>query len=212
MADPATMTLASAGVGMASSLIGSVFGAEGASQQGAAQAAAYRYKAGVAAINEKVQEQNSQWALASGDVASEEAGLKAGQEIGETRAKQGASGTDVNSGSNTLVRDSQRTAAQFDQSVVTNDAARKSYAFRVAGTEASAEQNLDTMAATSTDAATGFQVASSILGGASSVASKWMQASSVGLGQGNAPGKIGLFDPSNFGAAPKWVDASAVEI
>src|SRR6266436_5591241 len=99
MADPVTLGITAA-VG---SGIGGVVQGIGAKFSGDAQAAAYRYKAGVALLNKQISEQNASWALESGDIKSEEAGLKAGQEIGQTKAVQAASGFDVNTGSNQIV-------------------------------------------------------------------------------------------------------------
>jgi len=59
MASPIT---AIAGVGMAASAVGGILGGIGAKQSGQANAAAYRYKAGVALLNKQINEQNASWA------------------------------------------------------------------------------------------------------------------------------------------------------
>src|SRR5712671_5920887 len=105
MADPVTATIGA--VGMVGSAVGGIIQGVGAKASGNAQAAAYRYKAGVALLNKQITEQNAQWSLEAGGIKGMEKGLKAGQEIAHTKAAQGASGIDVNTGSNEAVRDTQ---------------------------------------------------------------------------------------------------------
>ncbi len=86
MADP--LTLGTMGVAAAGGIVQGI----GARFSGEAQGAAYRYKAGVALLNKQINEQNANWALESGDIRSMEEGLKAREEIGQTKVAQAASG------------------------------------------------------------------------------------------------------------------------
>lgn len=201
MADPISIT---AGIGMAASAGGGILGAIGSQAQGAANAAMYRYKSGVALINQQINKQNASWALQSGDISAEEKGLKGGQQIALTEVEQAASGFDVNTGSGSRVRGSQVAASQFDQELIRWDAAKTAYGYETKAATDVAESQMDLQAASQSQKAGWLGAMSSILGGVSSVASKWSQASQIGIGSGGSSGSIGTFDPSNFGAAPTW--------
>jgi hypothetical protein len=175
--DPGSLAIGSMVAGAAGSITQGI----GQAYQGAANAAMYQYKAGVALINKQVNETNANWALETGDIKSEEAGLKAGQEIGQTKVQQGASGLDVNSGTNQAVRETQQSVSKFDQGIIQWDAAKTAYGFEEKAMTDTAEANLDVMAASS--AKTGGTIAEigSFLSGGSSVASKWYQGTQQGV-------------------------------
>jgi hypothetical protein len=177
MADPITLGTVAA-VGTAG---GGIVQGLGAKMSGDAQASAYRYKAGVALLNKQINEQNASWALESGGIKGEEAGLKAGQEKGESLAVMGASGMDVNSGSNAVVRDTQTKVAQFDQNVIAWNAAKTSWGFESKAATDQAEANLDIVAADDASRAGTISMIGSFLGAAGSVAGKWYQGTSVGM-------------------------------
>jgi hypothetical protein len=198
MASPAIL----GGIGIAGSAAGGILGAFGAKSSGDATAAMYQYKAGMAAINKQISDQNQQWALQSGGVQAELSGLKSAQEIGGTKVAQSAGGLDVNSGSPAATRGEQIKAAQFDQETIAWNAQKTAYGFAVKGAEATAEGTMDTMAASNAKTAGDINALSSILGGVSSVSSKWLQASNIGLTGSKGP--VGAFDPNNYGAAPTW--------
>src|SRR5258707_8988048 len=126
MADPITLVAAGS---MAASAAGGIVQGIGAKASGDAQAAAYRYKAGVALLNKQINEQNAAWSLEAGGIKGEEEGLRAGQEIGQTKVVQAASGIDVNTGSAEAVRDTQTKVAQFDQNVISWDASKTAWGF-----------------------------------------------------------------------------------
>src|SRR5258708_1181004 len=179
MADPVTATVA---VGsMALSAVGGIVSGIGAKESGDASAAAYRYKAGVALLNKQINEQNAAWSLEAGGIKGMEEGLKAGQEIAQTKATQGASGLDVNTGSNEAVRDTQTKVAQVDQNVISWDAAKTAWGFESKATTDVAESRLDLMGAETAETAGTIGEISSFVGGASSVSSKWLQAKSTGV-------------------------------
>jgi hypothetical protein len=143
MADPVTLgTVAAVGSG-----VGSVVQGVGAKFSGDSQAAAYRYKAGVALLNKQINEQNAVWSRESGDIKAEESGLKSGQEIAQTKSVQAASGFDVTTGTNQDVRDTQSKVAQFDQNVIQWDAAKTAWGFESKAKTDQAEATLDMAAA-----------------------------------------------------------------
>ncbi|SRR6266705_231569 len=178
MADPITIL----GVGGAvASGVGGLIQGVGAKFSGDAQASAYRYKAGVAQLNKQISEQNAKWALEGGDIKSMEEGLRAGQEIGQTKVAQAASGIDVNTGSNEAVRTTQTKVAQFDQNVIQWDAAKTAWGFEAKAATDTAESRLDLAAADTAEKAGTISEIGSFIGGASSVASKWYQGKSTGI-------------------------------
>lgn len=202
MADPISIG-ASAAIGLGSTVLGSFLGAKGAEDTAGAQAQMFQYKAGMALMNQRINKQNAQFARDAGDINAEEAGLKDAQNIAETKVKQSASGLDVNTGSNATTRESQAYAAKFDQDAIHFDAAKTAYGYEAKAAGDEAEANLDMFAASNAKTAGDINAMSSILGGVSSVATKWSQASTSGLFS-SKPGPIGTFDPENWGAAPTW--------
>jgi hypothetical protein len=169
-------------VGAAGSGIGAIVQGIGAMDTANANAAAYTYKAGVALLNKQINQQNANWALEEGDIKGEETGLKAGQEIAHEKTVQASSGIDVNSGTSVAVRDTQTKVAQFDQNVISWDASKTAWGFESKAATDQAEANLDTMAASNAKTAGILGMVGSFISGAGSVASKWYQGQSVGLG------------------------------
>lgn len=179
MTNPVTATIG--GIGMAANAAGSIFGAIGAAQQGAANQAMYNYKAGIALIQQKADLQNANWAEDAGDINAEEKGLQSGQLVAATKTQEAASGFDVNTGSGARVRTAQEDASNFDQSLIRWDASKTAYGFRVKAAMDEAESRLDTMSAGYAKQAGDIGVATSILGGVSGVASKWTQSKGLGM-------------------------------
>jgi hypothetical protein len=176
MADPVTLSLIAAGGAAA----GGILGAAGAASSGAASSSMYMYKAGVAQINQQVETQNASWAVQSGGVASEEEGLKDAQQIGATKVAQAAGDLDVNSGSPAATRTAQVDAGQFNQQTIQWNAQKQAYGYAVKGAEAGAEAQMDTQAASQSRTAGTLGAITSVIGGVTSVASKWLQGSKTG--------------------------------
>ena len=175
MADPFTA------IAVGGAAAGAITQGIGAAYSGEAQASAYRYKAGVALLNQQINKQNANWALESGDIKSEEAGLKAGQEIAQTKTTQSGSGFDVTGGTNEAVRDTQSKVAEFDQNVIQWNAAKTAWGFESKAITDVAESKLDLMSADTSSTAGTISEISSFIGGASSVASKWKQGQATGM-------------------------------
>lgn len=168
-------------VGIASTLIGAMTSAAGAQYQGQAQSNMYTYQAGLADMNAKIAKQNAEYAGKVGEVEAQQSGEKTAAQIATTKAIQGASGLDVDRGSPVDIRTSEREIGQENEGIIRANAARKAYGFEVDAANQEAQSNMyKTSASTaSTTGKIGFM--GSILGGAASVSSKWLQGSSVGL-------------------------------
>jgi|SRR5215472_1205083 len=176
MADPVTAT-----IGMGATMLGSAVGAFGNWYGGQAQGAMQDYRAAVALMNKKVAEDNARYALSAGEIEAEQAGMKARFQIGEAKAVQGASGLDVNSGSNARVREGMWQVAQQDMGIIRTNAAKTAYGYQVEAASQQAQSQLDRYAANYDRTAGTISAFGSLLGGAGKVSSQWMSASRAGV-------------------------------
>lgn len=198
--DPFSMAAASIG----STVIGGIVSGAGAAGQADSAASSYRYKAGIASLNQTIAKQNAAWATNSGEIKAANYGMKAGQAIAETKVHQGSSGLDVNTGSNADVRDTQTDVARYDQGLIRKDAEHIAYGYEVEAAKDKAEQGMDLAAAQGVEKAGRLGILSSIIGTASSVASKWSQGNTSGIFSSGSGGPVGTYDSNNYGAAPSW--------
>jgi hypothetical protein len=166
---------------LGTSIFGSLLGAAGAQQQGKAQSAQYGYQAGMALINKQIAEQNANYAATTGEMTARDVGMKGAQQEGQIIASQASSGLDVNSGSAKQVQKSQSTISQLDMDTIRMNAAKTAYDYETQAQSRGASAQMDLMAGTDASKAAGLNVTSSLVGGASSVASKWLQGNQMGL-------------------------------
>jgi hypothetical protein len=171
MADPGML----ATIGMVGAGAGGVMGALSSIMGGDSQSSMYRYKAGIARQNAQIAKQNADYARKVGEVEAQRKGMETRFEIGQQKVGQAASGLDVNTGSAERVRDSTQAIGAHDQAVIRANSARKAYGYEVEGAQAEAESGMMEAASTSSKKAGYLGAVSSILGGATSVASKWLQ-------------------------------------
>lgn len=178
MADPIT-ALAIAGMG--ATALGGVTQAMGQSYTASAQANMYQYQGGVALVNQQIAKQNADYALKVGEVQAQQQGMRTRAQIGSTKATQGASGLDVKSGSAVDVRESEAELGKYGASVIRSDAAKRAYGYDVEAWQAGTQATQYGMASQTTKTAGKYQVASTLLGTAGSVSSKWMQGYQTGI-------------------------------
>jgi len=133
-----------------------------------------KYQAGVAELNRKISLQNAAYERQVGRVEAQRVGMKYGQEIGRTRAIEGASNLDVTKGSPAAVQASEHALALQDQATTRANAARRAYGYETQATQYEAQRKL-------ANAKAAWTIPSSIIGTASSVADKWMMGSMTGL-------------------------------
>ena len=152
------------------------------------QSQMYMYQAGIAQLNERIALQNRDYALAAGETEAGMYGMKARQQGGAIKAGQAASGLDVNSGSAVDVQRSQKQVADMDMAQIRNNAARAAYGYAVESKNQKAQGAMYTAASrNSTEAAAlakqsgAIDAKASLVSGASSVASKWLQAGQMGI-------------------------------
>jgi len=168
-------------VGIGSSLLGGLFGAAGAEQSAAASSKSYAYQAGLAALNARIAEQNSNYAIETGELQAAKYGLGAKAQAGQVRAGLAASGLDVNTGSAKEVQTSQHTVSMMDMDTIRRNAAKTAYDYRVEGMKDTLQMGMYDQAAQNAKAAGGINALSSLIGAAGSVASKWSQAKQSGM-------------------------------
>lgn len=180
MVDPISATVAAVGVG--ATVAGGVTSAIGAKYAGDAKANMYDYQAGVAQLNKQIELQNADYSRKTGEVQASISGQRTAQTLGLIKSGQGASGIDVNSGTNVKVQEGQLKAGQFDESIIRSNAAKTAYGHEVQALSAETSSQLDKMGAETSRTAGNISAVGSILGTVGSVASKWYSAgSSFGL-------------------------------
>lgn len=184
MADPFTLTA----ISLATTAASAGVSAYGAYSQGQAQAGQYAYQAQIAKMNAQIAEQNANYATAAGEVSAQEAGMKERFQRGQTIAQQGAGGLAVGQGSNARVVTSELAVGQQDQALIRSNAARQAYGYRVQAASDTAQGALDTTAASNAKTAGDIGAFGSLLSGAASVSSKWVQASNAGVFSGGGGG------------------------
>lgn len=168
-------------VGMGTTFLGGITSALSSFIGGIDQQEMYNYQAGVARLNAQIAEQNATYATQVGELQATQAGLQGGQRMGQIRTAQSASGLDVNTGSNRQVQASQKEATGNTLAAIRMNAAKTAYNYRTEGVQYTSQAQLDTLAGRNARTAGLIGAGSSILGGASSVASEWMRGQQLGL-------------------------------
>lgn len=177
MASPAAL----AGVSIGGSAASGLLGAFGAQQSGQAQSQLLAYQAGIARLNQQIAENNRVQALQVGEQQAQQQGLADRFIMGRIRAAQGASGVDVGGKTAQDVRSSQQEISTMNQATIRNNAAKTAYAYETQAVTAGAQGQVYDAAAANVRAAIPLNVASSLIGGATSVSSKWLQAQQSGI-------------------------------
>jgi hypothetical protein len=154
--------------------------ARGEMAKGQADQAMYNYQAGVAQMNSQIARKNAEYALKVGGSEAYRSGVKTGQEVGQMKAIQGASGVNVNTGTTKALRDTQTKVGQLDQQTIRENYAKKAYGYEVESETKKAEVGANIQAGKFAEEAGNTRAFASILGTVGSVASKWSSASSAG--------------------------------
>src|SRR5690349_20715263 len=118
-----------AAISLGASAAGGVLGAFGASKKADAEAAAARYKAGVARNNAIIAERNAASAREAGGIAGQRNDLKTKNLIATQLVTQAGSGLDVNYGSAVDVRQSAADLGRLDTLTIINNAMKQSAGF-----------------------------------------------------------------------------------
>lgn len=191
MVSPTAMaktSIAGSGLGTGLSVASALMGGSSSSKQ-------YAYQAGIAQMNKKIALQNADYAREAGEGEAQAFGTKAAYRQGEIRTTQAASGLNVNSGSNLEVQQSQAKVDAQDMSTIRDNAARRAYGYETEAVNQEAKANAYKMAAKNAKTEGFLGAATSLVSGATSVASKWTQGQQLGLwGEGETSAQT-LSDP-----------------
>lgn len=153
--------------------VGTGLSALGAAKEGSATAQQYLYQAQVAANNAAVQRENAKQALASGQYEESASKLATGQLVADQKAAQAANGLDVNVGSPVDVRDTTRSLGAMDAAMIHFNAAREAFGYESEASNLDTQSSMYAKAAKGAKSASKLKIASTLIGGASSLASKW---------------------------------------
>lgn len=199
-----------AGIGIAGSALSGLLGAQGAAQSGQAQSQMLQYQAGIARLNQQIAENNRIQALNVGQQQAQQQGMADRFTMGRIRAAQGASGIDVGGTTAKAVQEGQQTIATMNQSTIRNNAAKVAYGYETSAEVASAQGQMYDAAAANVRAAIPLNVASSLIGGATSVSSKWLQASQYGIFGGSSGGFASGASQLSTGNGSTWYNPDVV--
>jgi len=122
-----------------------IVAAAGTAAAARSQQMSYDYQAQVAQNNQKIANQNATYAVQRGQIMEQQKRTQTAQLIGQERAVAGATGLDVNTGSNKNVQESTAQLGEFDAQVIRNSAAREAYGYTVQGLNYGAQGQLDAM-------------------------------------------------------------------
>jgi len=156
---------------LAASVGGAVMNAQAQSQSAA-------YNAQVARNNQTIANQNAGLALEQGQQAEQTQRIKTGEMISGIEAGQAASGVNPNEGSPLSVRSSAAETGELDALTIRYNANLQAQNLKYQGSMYGSQAGLDV-------AQGQYGVAASILGGASSVSSKWLQYNQSGVSGGS---------------------------
>ena len=167
--DPATLGV----LGLVGSAASAGVGAVGALTTASAQAQAAQYQAQVARNNQVIAQQNAQTATAAGAQQGQNQDQRTAQLIGSTQAAQGASGISVTSPTSEAVVGGERSVGQLNSQALNYNAYLQGRQGVEEAVSEGEQAQLDVATAQNATTAGLFQAGASILGGASSFATKW---------------------------------------
>lgn len=168
-------------VSIAMTAISAGVSAYGAIKQGQAQSAALQYQAQVAQNNQKIAGQYAQQAIADGENKVAAKQQQTAQMIGAQRAAMAANGIDLDSGSPLRLQEDTAKLGNVDALTIRNNAAREAYGYQVQGLSYGQQAQLDEASASNAVTAGNLNAFSSIVGGASSIGSKWIDYKKGGI-------------------------------
>lgn len=167
--------------GLAVGVVGLVSSMSAQAQQAEAQANALRYQAQVAENNRQIGDQLADRATKAGEAQVSAQRLKTAAAIGGIKAHQGASGLDINSGSAVDIQSTAAEMGELDALTIRNNAAMQSYSYKLQGAGYGQTAALSMAGAQNAQTAGNLSQFTSLAGGASSIADKWVKYQNAGL-------------------------------
>lgn len=173
-------------------MMGAALGGVGSYESAEASAQAASYQAQVARNNALIANQNAAWAGEAGAAKESAQGMKNAAQVGNLKAKQGASGVDVNTGSSANVAAAAAELGNLDLGTTRSNTAREVYGYETQSVSDTAQANLDQAEASNYSTMAPLGALGTFLSGASSVGAKY--ASLYGGGSGSSSnGLFGIF-------------------
>jgi hypothetical protein len=145
----------------------------------------YNYQAGIAQQNQLIDKQNAEYSLQTGENQAAQSGMATRYRMGQITTAQAASGFNVNTGTNVDVRKGQQLVGDTEQTAIHSNAAKTAYDYDIGATQAGEQASAYKAASTNATTAGDIGIASSVLGTAGSVSSKWLQGQQSGLFNSN---------------------------
>jgi hypothetical protein len=162
-------------------LLGTGLDIFGSSKSSGAESKMLAYQSQVAANNAAVQRQNAQAAIAAGMYDESRLRTEVGATIGAGRVAAAASGVDVGIGSPVQIAETTGIVGDLDAAMLRYNAARRAFGLSMDADFLDQESGM--LAQGVKDAKTGglIGIAKSILGGASSLTTRWQQYKKAGV-------------------------------
>jgi len=171
------------GIASAASIGAGAIGALGSIEQSRSSAAAAGYNSQVAAQNAALATQNASFAGAQGEQETAAEGAKTKAAVGATLANEGASGINVDTGSNVNVRESEAKLGMLNALTIRSNAAKSAYGYQTQSVSEQGQANL-LKAQKSSDTLGGYLSATgNVLGGVSNAAkySTWLSSNNPNM-------------------------------
>lgn len=162
-----------AGVAAGAAIAGTAVSGYGAYEQGQAASHTAAYQAEVANNNQKIANQNADYAARAGEAKATAQSLKGANTAGMVRTAIAANNVDINSGSPTNVEASQREESNLDTATTLNNSLLQAYGYRTQAANFGAQSALDTTESSQANIAGDIGAGGSLLSGAGSVGFKW---------------------------------------
>jgi len=165
---------------LAVSAVSAGLGAYGSIQEGQAAQDQSKYQAAVARNNAIIGEQKAKDAEHRGSIAERQQNLKTQQAVASQRANAAARGVLVDEGSSLIISQDIAEAGQMDALTTRSNAAREAYAYRLEGQGFQSQADLFRASGENASTVGQLNATQSLIGGATSVASKWYGFNRVG--------------------------------
>jgi hypothetical protein len=166
--------------GIVAGVAGAATTAIGTLSAGAAQQKSLNYQAQVARNNQTIAYQNAETATQTGQQAATNKSMEARQKEAATTAAIASAGVDVNSGSASDVRTTQREVGELDTETVAHNAALQAYGYRTQATNFGAEAELQSAEASQAVPASELTAAGGLASSASSLGLQWAKLQQTG--------------------------------
>ncbi|UYN96544.1 MAG: hypothetical protein KIT25_06325 [Enhydrobacter sp.] len=160
-------------ISIASTLIGTGLGIASQSQQANARAAEANYRAEVARRQQEIAERNARLVEQRGAVELDRSRLETASLMGSQRARLAAQGGDVNSGTALDILGDTARAGAFDARTIRSNTDWNAWRHRLQADDALSSASAHRVQAANALAGLPYGIGSSLLGGASSLATKW---------------------------------------